>query len=593
MLPSVVVRGEELSFVLLPKKIFGGWHVAVKDPSFNILVSRLGGEATWEKNNLLISHFLMTAPVNVTSSLIIEDSELYLPVEELVNIVKCIFYVILKEGKKEPALTFVPQILGVKIDNGQVIISATGEVQFSSMTLEDPLRLVLDIQGAVVSPEYKKPPDINELVNDLQIVQFQNNPDVVRVTMALPSSTDYLIPPRENQTQICINVMNDQLTNAPSTNDQLPQPTQSSSPARLSDTTEQPVSDKKIARLVGVSVKEEKTQEGVKTIIVMQTSGQISFVWRRLKSPDNRIFFDFKDCILDIPDKEINLKGITVHKIKGGQFEKEPPVARIVAYLKDRYDIHVSIKENYQVVLEIGSKELTVESLATFGSGTTVLGKEFTIGEESTQGTTGRGIIVVLDPGHGGSDTGALNPSNGMMEKELTLDIALRLEKLLRKDGFGVILTRKTDVDVCGYKGGEKEELGARVNVANQKKADLFLSIHINASYSSSPNGSSVHWYKALDLPLAQVLHKHLASKTSFLDRGISRNRFYVVRHTQMPAVLLELGFLTNPGDETLLAREHTRQKLASAISDSLIEFVSGVAFQPKRSSSRTPLPSP
>ena len=94
-----------------------------------------------------------------------------------------------------------------------------------------------------------------------------------------------------------------------------------------------------------------------------------------------------------------------------------------------------------------------------------------------------------------------------------------------------------------------------------------------------------MYWYKALDLPLARVINKHIASKSSFSDRGLSRNKFYVVRHTQMPAVLLEMGFLTNPYDESLLSRTDTREKLALAIKDGVVEFC-GIMAQRQRQAS-------
>lgn len=481
------------------------------------------------------------------------------------------------ETEESPILHIIPRIIDVSVERDtltgkhQILISATSDIQFAAVTLDNPARIILDIQGAALSSDYKAPLFKDETIKEIVAAQFGQLGEAVRVIITLGEGVKYVILPRDNQSQIKIDITGG--SKIPKVSPQVGRRSPIGEPA----TEGQFGTGKEPVRLVALSTEEQKINGGVRTIITMQASGEVNFEWHRLRSPDNRIFFDFKHCILAVPAKELLVDNIVVEKVKSGQFEKAPPVVRVVAYLKDAYEIRITTKEDYKVVLEIDNKEVKEEFLFT-GNGAATLEGALPVA------SIGKGKVIVIDPGHGGSDTGALNGRQGMVEKELTLDIALRLERILRKLGFQVIMTRKTDIDVLGYKGGEKEELQARVNVANKKGADLFVSIHINASYSARPNGASIHWYKALDLPLARMLHKHLSVKSGFLDRGISRNQFYVVRHTQMPATLLELGFITNPNDETLLAKDTEREQLASAIKEGIVDFFGGIAQQKKRS---------
>ncbi|MEO0097995.1 MAG: N-acetylmuramoyl-L-alanine amidase [candidate division WOR-3 bacterium] len=211
-------------------------------------------------------------------------------------------------------------------------------------------------------------------------------------------------------------------------------------------------------------------------------------------------------------------------------------------------------------------------------------------------------LLIVLDPGHGGKDPGAIGKL-GTKEKDLNLDIAKRLAKKLRQLGYRVLLTRETD---------EFVSLGERVNFANKNKADLFISIHNNAS-RDNPRAIGFETYflaeGRTDLERAQALKENEALKiegvdnsflnddltlilsdlaqTEFLkeseelacaiqdaadaylglaNRGVKQAGFYVLRGALMPAVLVECGFLSNRREEKLLRQEKMRERIAEAI---------------------------
>lgn len=177
--------------------------------------------------------------------------------------------------------------------------------------------------------------------------------------------------------------------------------------------------------------------------------------------------------------------------------------------------------------------------------------------------------IIVIDPGHGGSDTGALKA--GIAEKDINLDIAKKVASILTNKGTHVELTRWGDATVS---------LQERVELANAKKTDIFVSIHINSSVKPEVHGIETHYYTESGYEVAKILHKSIMSKVSGVDRGLFKSRFYVINHTAAPSVLLELGFLSNDNERNSLLTEDRKQKSAEAIADGIIDFLK---TQPKR----------
>jgi len=192
-----------------------------------------------------------------------------------------------------------------------------------------------------------------------------------------------------------------------------------------------------------------------------------------------------------------------------------------------------------------------------------------------TASASARGTIV-LDPGHGGSDPGCCNRGLGVYEKDVTLDICRRLRDVLTAQGWTVILTRDCDRDVTYAGSPDKMELQARSDVANNCNADLFVSIHCNASVSNAHRGTSIHWYKPEDYELAQSLEHVLSGNCGFHHKGLIRNRFMVLRCANMPAVLVETAYLTNPTEGALLASPNLRQAIAERLAGGLGSYMEG-----------------
>jgi len=165
-------------------------------------------------------------------------------------------------------------------------------------------------------------------------------------------------------------------------------------------------------------------------------------------------------------------------------------------------------------------------------------------------------ITVVIDAGHGGHDRGGI-PGQRVAEKDMNLDVALRLRNVLSASGYRVIMTRSTDVFV---------PLAGRVAIANSYGNALFVCIHFNATGRSGASGIETYFYSRDSLPLASAIHYYVAGGAPSDNRGVRRRGYYVLRKTNIPAVLVECGFLTNPTEAAYAQSASYRQKLAEEI---------------------------
>ena len=193
---------------------------------------------------------------------------------------------------------------------------------------------------------------------------------------------------------------------------------------------------------------------------------------------------------------------------------------------------------------------------------------------------------VVIDPGHGGRDEGARG--NGLVEKQLTLDLAKRVDRRLRVFGFPTVLTRKDDTYVS---------LSDRSAIGNQTDDSLFVSLHFNKNSTSAASGvetfyetekippeSAWTWIGFFSKPdtsqcesgetLAGYVQTSLVLRTEAANRGIKRRDLFVVRHVRGPSVLVEAGFLSNPIEARLLANGEYRERLATAVVEGVMSYV-------------------
>lgn len=219
-----------------------------------------------------------------------------------------------------------------------------------------------------------------------------------------------------------------------------------------------------------------------------------------------------------------------------------------------RFVIDLNHAKNYNVEVSGDESKLVVINLNA----------ESTDDSTTQPGNSGR-KLVVLDAGHGAKDSGAVGVT-GKYEKNFNLAIVLKTAELLKKENkIDFVLTRSDDTFL---------ELKERAAIANNLNADLFISVHANSSSSSSASGTETYYQRESSKALANVMHKHLVQATGLTDRGVRYGNFHVIRETKMPAVLLEVGYLSNKKDEELLFTEALQNKVAAAIVSGIKEYL-------------------
>lgn len=179
------------------------------------------------------------------------------------------------------------------------------------------------------------------------------------------------------------------------------------------------------------------------------------------------------------------------------------------------------------------------------------------------------GIHIVLDPGHGGHDRGACYLPSALIEKEINLDMAMRLERALQAAGATVSLTRRDDTFVS---------LEDRARFANELGAHLFISLHVNRYPSSDCFGAQTFYLPGSEegRALALLIQEELLKVYPPNYRQALPGDYAVLRNTHMPAALVEIGFVTSPIDRELMAQEDYRERVAAAIVAACIRFVQG-----------------
>ena len=295
---------------------------------------------------------------------------------------------------------------------------------------------------------------------------------------------------------------------------------------------------------------------------------EISYSGGKLDTSD--VTTEIKSGILFV-DLDNTLPG-RVSRVSGTKIQSEARsvVEKIVA--NKTKDKHTRIQIHLRTTTDVKKVSVEPANRSEKKSARVVidLGKSASNGWENFDGG---GRIVVLDPGHGGSDSGAVGPS-GVTEKSVSLAVSLKAQKLLTSSGYRVVMTRTTDVDVAAPGVPDAVELQARVNKA-PPNADLFISVHCNAFVNGNANGMETYHAPGAvkGSVLARLLNEELERLGGLGNRGVKAARFYVMTHSKCPASLIELGFITNYREEKLLASSDYQQKLAQAITNAVNRY--------------------
>ena len=175
-------------------------------------------------------------------------------------------------------------------------------------------------------------------------------------------------------------------------------------------------------------------------------------------------------------------------------------------------------------------------------------------------------VLVMIDPGHGGVDPGAVG-IGGLQEKGVVMAVSQHVASILRQQGVMVQMTRQVD---------ETVDLQPRVELAEAADATVFVSIHANAVNMQRPevNGVETYYYSNAGAPLANLLHRRVISSVAMNDRGVKQARFFVLRRTSMPAALIEIGFVTGAIDAPKLRDPNWQAQMGQAIAAGILDYV-------------------
>ncbi|OJF92649.1 N-acetylmuramoyl-L-alanine amidase [Alkalibacterium sp. 20] len=243
--------------------------------------------------------------------------------------------------------------------------------------------------------------------------------------------------------------------------------------------------------------------------------------------------------------------------------------AEILTTLRTAEEFEVLSEENewYQIELSDGTKGFVASWIAETITTETVSAEEIALSTEpSHYATTLAEATIVIDPGHGGYDPGAVAVS-GFTEKEITLSTALLLANQLKKAGANVILTRDTD---------EHISLNDRVYYAHRANADAFVSLHYDAiEVANSMSGTTTYYYSENEKALADTVNHYLAKDVDLNNNGVRQGNYFVLNQNAQPSILLELGYLNNDHDITVVNTYAYQASVADAVFQALDDYYS------------------
>lgn len=590
--------GQTWKLPVVATSVQGELMVKADHPTLMSAARSLGRELVWSPNSLTLTgdagltlalgqRTLAGRPLPVAPRLI--DNSVCIPLSALEELLTC--RVSIRPGDKG-AIYLEPTIRELSfVDEGptgtKLRIITTVPVRKKVTKLKNPSRTVIDLVG--IAPPRELPNLTHPVLGQIKVAQNQPAPSITRiviptptgVSVATPKNFDLFehtaemawkkgqpgavasapaaapAPSRPTQTPPV-------RTTVPSVTIKIPPspPRQPAAPAPVTDNSGENPDGRQQPPSTPVNSKRplllEASWEGEQ--LKLSFSQPVTYRWSRLTNGQHRFVVDFPGVIF--PDKRATLPSPVagLQAVRIVQNMPEPnPVVRLVCDLEGPMAVTTVAGEDSELYLEFPGRVVSAGG-SNKGAGNTDKPKPGSVG----------GRTVCLDAGHGGSDPGAQNRNVGISEKQVTLDITLRLAEMLRAEGWNVVMTRTVDRDVSYAGSSDKEELGARSDVANEHDADLFISIHCNSAANTTVGGTSIHWYKADDYVLAKSLETSVLDATGRTHRGLIKDRFFVLAHTEMPAVLIETAFISNASEGQLLASPDYRERIARGIAAGL-----------------------
>lgn len=458
-------------------------------------------------------------------------------------------------------------------EENQLTFTTDDSVQPAAQLLSNPTRLVIDLPGTtVIDPDTQA---FGGAVKEVRVGKL----DAETTRLVVEYSSGYTVDPEQVQVR---GEGSRQWTV------QLPEATEVSESATQRPTTQGETSASTSKPTVSNSVSNRPVQ-GAQTRIqgitatsdgfFIRTAGETADVdVSRFEEDGQRYItmtFDRAAIALGLTRARLPVTRYSVNGWQVEQVSADPAKAQIkMALGEESPDWDISANEGGIVILP---KEVSISSIpdagepASTGASTVASAVRQPAATRQVMPTApgelptlpnGR-FTVVIDPGHGGRDPGAVG-INGLQEKQVVNDIAPRVAAILREQGANVVMTRDRDIEV---------DLAPRVQTAERVNASIFVSIHANAISMSRPDVNGLETFYASDSGqrLADTVHGTVLRAMGMRDRRVRAARFYVIRRTSMPAILIETGFVTGAEDAPNLANPAWRERMAQSIAEGIL----------------------
>ena len=429
------------------------------------------------------------------------------------------------------------------ISSGFFLTGITGNPQIKSRRSDDRRTLEFEVEGANFPPNLiGQPLAINRYgVGQIQFTQIRNS--VVRITMGVSSEAP--------DWQALYNSQAQALLLAP-----LGVSTAELERQTGANSSNSPSSSSRLAVIQSLELSGDRTQLLIRANQSLNASGSFD---------SNRNFR------ITIPNAQV------ANPLPQPRLEPNSPISRLQVLQQDAQTVVIVLQPSFGARFgQVNQLSDQLSALQIFPQA--IVGSSFPSNNPSSSFPTAptnlnielpsvRGRpVVVIDPGHGGRDPGAVGIS-GLQEADIVLDISQQVTSLLEGQGVQARLTRTQDIEI---------DLAPRVEQANRANADLFVSIHANAINMSRPDVNGLEtYYLGSGLELANTIHRSILQAIPDLpDRRVRRANFYVLRNTQMPAVLVETGFVTGADDARRLQDAAYRSRMAAAIARGILQYL-------------------
>lgn len=443
-------------------------------------------------------------------------------------------------------------------NQNQLVFTTDGSVQPKAQLFANPNRLIIDLPGTTLGR-----PTMNQPVGGaiLEVRVGQYNAQMTRIVLEL--APGYTIDPKQvlfqgiSPTQWSVQIPTpERITTTPRTTSQpvvvIPPP-RTSNPANNQAETPTPTS--RLATIQAVELVNEGTQLAIRADQRVRATSR----WDASSNTYQII----------IPNAQL------AEQVRGPQLNARSLLSQVLVRQQDRRTVVILVKpssggqigELNQLTDQIISLQLRPSRPVLPPSSTTSIPVPpplRTTPPDSFYRVPNSRIVVMIDPGHGGKDPGAIG-IGGLREKDVILPISQQVAALLQQQGVQAVMTRSDDRFIS---------LEGRVQMARQARANVFVSIHANAISLRRRDVNGVETYYFSSQRLAEAIHSSMLQSLNVRDRGVRRARFYVLRNNSIPAVLVEVGYVTGAEDAPKLASPAFQRQMAEAIARGILLYL-------------------